>query len=306
MGADVGSERRGMRYIIVTGMSGAGKTSVIHALEDLGYFCVDNLPPSLIPRFIELWKSDPNTEENAAFGVDIRSRQYFNQLALVLQDMREKGIQVEVLFLDCRDEELSRRYKTTRRIHPLQASDRRIRRLEQALSLERKYLAPMRERADYLIDTSDVNVWQTRQMIQRLFGEKQEEARLRIQVTSFGYTRGIPVDCDLVFDVRFMPNPHYVEALREHTGKEKPIQEYVMQDGNGEKFLQKVLELLEFLVPLYQKEGKSQLIIGIGCTGGRHRSVTMAILLAERLCQKGMDASCYHRDVAEEPKPTSA
>ena len=165
-----------MRYIIVTGMSGAGKTSAIHALEDLGYFCVDNLPPSLIPRFIELWKSDPNTEENAAFGVDIRSRQYFNQLALVLQDMREKGIQVEVLFLDCRDEELSRRYKTTRRIHPLQASDRRIRRLEQALSLERKYLAPMRERADYLIDTSDVNVWQTRQMIQRLFGEKQEEA----------------------------------------------------------------------------------------------------------------------------------
>lgn len=295
-----------MRYIIVTGMSGAGKTSAIHALEDLGYFCVDNLPPSLIPRFIELWRSDPHMEEKAAFGIDIRSRQYFNQLTLVLRDIREAGIRVEVLFLDCRDEELSRRYKTTRRIHPLQASDRRIRRLEQALSRERGYLAPMRERADYIVDTSDVNVWQTRQMIQKLFGEGQEISKLRVQVTSFGYTRGIPVDCDLVFDVRFLPNPHYVEELREHTGMEKPVQDYVMQDGNGERFLQKVLDLLEFLVPLYQKEGKSQLIIGVGCTGGRHRSVTTAVLLAERLREKGMDASCYHRDVAEVHKPTSA
>lgn len=293
-----------MRYLIVTGMSGAGKTSSIHALEDLGYYCVDNLPPSLIPRFIELWQNSPEKEEYAAFGIDIRSRQYFGQLSRTLEELHKSGIQAEVLFMDCRDEELMRRYKTTRRIHPLQASDHRIKRLEDALALERAYLEPMLQQADYVLDTSDVNVWQNRRTIQSLFARDGEGEKLRIQVTSFGFSRGVPADSDLVLDVRFLPNPYYIEELRSHTGQEKVIQEYVMQDGNGEKFLNKLLELLDFLVPLYQKEGKSQLMIGIGCTGGRHRSVTIASLLTQRLCERGMDASCFHRDVGERLKPT--
>jgi len=293
-----------MRYLIVTGMSGAGKTSVIHALEDLGYYCVDNLPPSLIPGFIELWHSNPGTEECVAFGVDIRSRQYFSQLSRVLDELKGRGVPVEVLFMDCRDDELTKRYKTTRRMHPLQSSERRAKRLEDALKIERSYLAPMLERADHVVDTSDVNVWQTRRTIQMLFGSGKETQKLRIQVTSFGYTRGIPADSDLVFDVRFLPNPYYVENLREHTGREEEVRRYVLQGGAADQFLEKILELLDFLVPQYQNEGKSQLMIGIGCTGGRHRSVTIAILLADRLRQKGMDAICYHRDAGEELKPT--
>lgn len=287
-----------MKYLIVTGMSGAGKTSAIHTLEDMGYYCVDNLPPSLIPQFIELWQSNPATEECAAFGVDIRSRQYFGQFKKIMNDIKEQGIQVEVLFMDCRNEELLKRYKTTRRIHPLQGPDQKVERIEDALIMERSYLAPMREQADYVLDTSELNVWQSRQAIQDMFGGGKKPA-MRVMVNSFGFSKGIPVDCDLVFDVRFLPNPHYVDELREHTGKEKIIQEYVMKDGNGEKFLQQLTEMLEFLVPLYEKEGKSQLIIGIGCTGGKHRSVTIATLLTDWLCQKGIKASCYHRDVAK-------
>ena len=284
-----------MKYLIVTGMSGAGKTSAIHALEDLGYYCVDNLPPSLIPQFIELWQSNPGTEECAAFGVDIRSRQYFGQFKQIMNDIRA---QVEVLFMDCRNEELLKRYKTTRRIHPLQGPDQKVARIEDALTMERSYLAPMREQADYVLDTSESNVWQSRDAVQTMFGG-DNKPKMRVLVNSFGFSKGIPVDCDLVFDVRFLPNPHYVDELREHTGKEKIIQDYVMKDGSGEQFLNQLIGMLEFLVPLYEKEGKSQLIIGIGCTGGKHRSVTIATLLTDLLNEKGMRASCYHRDVVK-------
>ncbi len=286
-----------MHYLIVTGMSGAGKTSAIHALEDLGYYCVDNLPPTLIPRFVELWRTTPGNEKRAAFGVDIRSWRYFDQLSQILAELKEKGIQVEVLYMDCRDEELIRRYKTTRRMHPLQASDPSIHRLEEALALERKCLEPMRAQADYVMDTSDVNVWQNRRTIQDLFGDGKARPGLKIQLLSFGFSRGIPADCDLVLDVRFLPNPYYLESLREHTGEEECVREYVMQDGNGQIFLDKLLDMLEFLIPLYEKEGKSQLVIGIGCTGGRHRSVSMAILVEKALKEKGRNVSCYHRDI---------
>ena len=215
-----------------------------------------------------------------------------------MNDIRAQGIQVEVLFMDCRNEELLKRYKTTRRIHPLQGPDQKVARIEDALTMERSYLAPMREQADYVLDTSESNVWQSRDAVQTMFGG-DNKPKMRVLVNSFGFSKGIPVDCDLVFDVRFLPNPHYVDELREHTGKEKIIQDYVMKDGSGEQFLNQLIGMLEFLVPLYEKEGKSQLIIGIGCTGGKHRSVTIATLLTDLLNEKGMRASCYHRDVVK-------
>ncbi|MBQ7065068.1 MAG: RNase adapter RapZ [Firmicutes bacterium] len=292
-----------MDYLIVTGMSGAGRTTCIHALEDLGYYCIDNLPPELIPKTIELWQQTKGIDR-AAFGVDIRSRQYFRKLSHVLDELKEKEIGVSIVFLDCRDEELIRRFKTTRREHPLQKYGRKRRMLEDALAEERSYLQPLRNRADYLLDTSDTNIWQSRNRIRQLFGEDQEDERMRLQFVSFGYSRGIPADCDLVFDVRFLPNPHYVESLRAFTGMDPDVQDYVMRDGLGAEFIARVDEMLQFLIPLYEKEGKLQLTVGVGCTGGRHRSVTIAEKLFEVYAARGADAAVYHRDMGEPHKPT--
>ena len=292
-----------MRYLIVTGMSGAGITSVLHALEDIGYFCVDNLPPQLIPGTIDLWQNEPAAVDKAVFGVDIRSQRFFDNISDVIARLREKNIPMELVFVDCREEELIRRYKMTRRIHPLQERGRK--RLDAAILEERNLLGTLRAQADYILDTSDTNIWQNRELVRSLFGDGSGRQKMQIQLVSFGYSRGIPVDCDLTFDVRFLPNPHYVESLREHTGLEREVQEYVFGDANGEAFLQKIDDLLDFLIPLYEKEGKSQLIIGIGCTGGRHRSVSVTERLAERLRSDHTDIVVFHRDVAEEHKPTA-
>ena len=293
-----------MKYLIVTGMSGAGKTSAIHALEDVGYFCVDNLPPELIPKTIALWEKDPPGQDKYAFGVDIRGRHYFNRLNKILNADTEADC--KVLFMDCRDEELIRRYQMTRREHPLQMKGGKLRRVQDALLEERELLMPLRAEADYVIDTTETIVWQARNEIQMLFGG-QGRNFLPIQIISFGYSRGIPMDCDLVLDVRFLPNPYYVPELRAFSGLDEPVREYVMRDGNGAAFLQKTGDLLAYLIPLYHKEGKMQLAIGIGCTGGRHRSVAIAEQLGERLAGIYSDEAVVvmHRDMQETHKPTA-
>ena len=293
-----------MKYLIVTGMSGAGKTSAIHALEDVGYFCVDNLPPELIPKTIALWEKDPPGQDKYAFGVDIRGRHYFNRLNKILNADTEADC--KVLFMDCRDEELIRRYQMTRREHPLQMKGGKLRRVQDALLEERELLMPLRAEADYVIDTTETNVWQARNEIQMLFGG-QGRNFLPIQIISFGYSRGIPMDCDLVLDVRFLPNPYYVPELRAFSGLDEPVREYVMRDGTGAAFLQKTGDLLAYLIPLYHKEGKMQLAIGIGCTGGRHRSVAIAEQLGERLAGIYSDEAVVvmHRDMQETHKPTA-
>ena len=285
-------------------MSGAGKTSAIHALEDVGYFCVDNLPPELIPKTIALWEKDPPGQDKYAFGVDIRGRHYFNRLNKILNADTEADC--KVLFMDCRDEELIRRYQMTRREHPLQMKGGKLRRVQDALLEERELLMPLRAEADYVIDTTETNVWQARNEIQMLFGG-QGRNFLPIQIISFGYSRGIPMDCDLVLDVRFLPNPYYVPELRAFSGLDEPVREYVMRDGNGAAFLQKTGDLLAYLIPLYHKEGKMQLAIGIGCTGGRHRSVAIAEQLGERLAGIYSDEAVVvmHRDMQETHKPTA-
>ena len=293
-----------MKYLIVTGMSGAGKTSAIHALEDVGYFCVDNLPPELIPKTIALWEKDPPGQNNYAFGVDIRGRHYFKSLNKLLS--ADSDTDCKVLFMDCRDEELIRRFQMTRREHPLQMRGGKLRRVQDALLEERELLMPLRAEADYVIDTTETNVWQARNEIQMLFGGSGR-GFLPIQIISFGYSRGIPMDCDLVFDVRFLPNPYYLPELRDFSGLDEPVQEYVMRDGNGEAFLQKTGDLLTSLIPLYRKEGKMQLTVGIGCTGGRHRSVAIAEKLGAHLSGIYSDeaVNVIHRDMQETHKPTA-
>lgn len=288
-----------MRYVIVTGMSGAGKTAAIHALEDIGFFCIDNLPPSLVRPFLDLSRKPQPMQEKVAFGIDIRSRQYFAELEQVVDDLKSSGNEVDILFMDCRDDVLIRRYQSSRRAHPLQYTESghisSSVRLEDALMSERQYLKRLRDGASFVVDTTDTNVWQNRRLVQSLF-DMQPNSALAIGVTSFGFAKGVPSDADLLFDVRFLPNPYYDALLRPKTGLDEDVVRYVKQDGNADIFLDKVMDLLRFLIPKYQREGKTQLMIAVGCTGGRHRSVAMAEAIAKALRDTGIEVQCFHRD----------
>jgi len=283
-----------VRLVIVTGMSGAGKTQALKMLEDMGFYCVDNLPIPLIETFAELTLKNPEGIRNAALGIDIRSGEDLSVLDRIFDEWSRKRVPFEILFLDAGDEILIKRYKETRRAHPLAAGGR----IDSGIEKERKKLAFLKEEADYIIDTSKLLTKELRQELEKIFMNHESYRNLYITVLSFGFKYGIPSDADLVFDVRFLPNPFYVEELRNRTGEEKEVRDYVMQHGTADLFLNKLYDLLDFLLPNYVLEGKNQLVIAIGCTGGKHRSVTVAKAVYDKFKSRAeFGIKIEHRDI---------
>lgn len=299
--ADWCGRRESMKFIIVTGMSGAGKSTVLHYLEDAEYYCVDNLPIPLIRPFAQIACAGSSPEfTKIAIGLDIRSGLDEKELRDVLAAMKEEGIVFQILFLDAADDVLVKRYKETRRAHPLAAKTGS---LELAIQEERRKLLFMKEQADYIIDTSRLLTRELKQEIIRIFVSGSDFKNLMVTVQSFGFKYGIPADSDLVIDVRFLPNPYYVEELRPLTGKDQPIIDYVMSQRQTEEFLTKFTELLRFLIPNYISEGKNQLIISIGCTGGRHRSVALAEAIYRNLSENAdYGIKIEHRDIERDSR----
>ena len=284
-----------MRFVIVTGMSGAGKSSALKMLEDADYFCVDNLPIPLVDKFAQLTLEGGSGEiSKVAVGLDVRSGNAFEQLEGVLDNLREAGISHEILFLDAQDQVLEKRYKETRRNHPLDRTGR----VDAGIARERKKLEFLKRRADYIIDTSQLLSRELKQEIDKIFVQNCGFKSLIVTILSFGFKYGIPGDADLVFDVRFLPNPYYLEELRPYTGNDEPVRSFVMNCRQAGEFLDKVEDLVRFLIPNYIVEGKNQLVIGIGCTGGKHRSVTLANGLFQRLAQmEDIGVRVEHRDI---------
>ena len=286
-----------MRFVIVTGMSGAGKSSVLKMLEDIGYFCVDNLPVPLLPKFAELASGqEENTMPLVALGIDIRSGESLMTVNKVLENIEDLEINYEILFLDCEDAVLIKRYKETRRQHPLAARGR----IEDGIKNERKKMQFLKQRASYIIDTSQMLVRDLKGEVDKIFVKNEPYQNFYLTVLSFGFKYGIPTDSDLVFEVRFLPNPYYVESLRKKTGNDFEVRDYVMNCKESVMFLDKIEDLLVFLVPEYIKEGKNQLVIAVGCTGGKHRSVTMANGIYERLKAKNYSVKVEHRDISKD------
>lgn len=286
-----------MELMIVTGMSGAGKSQAIKALEDIGYYCVDNMPPALMAPFLELCRQSSQELNRVALVTDVRSGTLFRELQEVLPSLQTAADVCRILFLDCSNEALRRRFKETRRHHPLAEEGRSI---EAALLEERRMLSPLYEMADYRIDTTHLNAAQLKGRVADLLMHQTGTA-MTVQVMSFGFKYGFPAEADVMLDMRCLPNPFYIENLRPLTGNDPEVQDYVMSDPAATTYLERILALLSHTIPLYQKEGRSQLVIAIGCTGGKHRSVTMANRIAEAL--KDMtdgQVLSYHRDIGRE------
>jgi len=283
-----------MRLLIVTGMSGAGKSKVVDALEDIGWFCADNLPPRLAPTFAKLLQ-DAAVYERAAIVMDLRAGDLFRDVPWALDNMRGDGFACELLFLDAADEVLERRYKETRRQHPLHAANPTLS-LTEAISMERERLDALRQRADIVLETSQMSPTDCKNRIIELYADRPQEA-MHVRVTSFGFKAGTPRDCDLLFDVRCLPNPFYVPELKEHTGREACIRDWVLAFEESQVLLGKLTDLLLFLLPLYRREGKSALTIAFGCTGGKHRSVLFAEEAGRALKEAGFAVNVGHRDI---------
>lgn len=286
-----------MRFVVVTGMSGGGKSTALKMLEDAGFYCVDNLPVSLIEKFAELITM-PNSEiSKVVLGLDVRADQSFEETTKTLDQLRKNGYKFEILFMDASDSVLIKRYKETRRVHPLAAGGR----VEEGVRKERKVLDKIKRSADYVIDTSRLLTRELKEEIDRIFVQNEEYNSLMVTVMSFGFKHGIPADADLVFDVRFLPNPFYIDELKTKTGNDKEVQDYVMGFQEAEDFMKKLVDMIQFLIPNYVKEGKYQLVVAIGCTGGKHRSVTLANELYKRMKDKGKyGMKLYHRDVTNQ------
>ena len=272
-----------MRFVIVTGMSGGGKSTALKMLEDAGFYCVDNLPVSLIEKFVELIATPDSEITKVALGLDVRAGHSFSEATSILQKQKERGYEFEILFMDASDSALVKRYKETRRVHPLAAEGR----VEDGIREEREMLGGIRKQADFVIDTSNLLTRELKEELDRIFVKNEEYNSLMITLLSFGFKYGIPADADLVFDVRFLPNPYYIDELKAKTGNDKEVRDYVMQYPESEAFLDKLSDMLHFLIPNYIKEGKYQLVVAIGCTGGQHRSVTLANELYERMKNQG-------------------
>ena len=287
-----------MKLVIVTGMSGAGKTIALKMLEDIGFYCVDNLPISLVDKFVQL-VSEGTSIEKAALGLDIRSGEELGNLDEILENWRRSNVDVQVLFLDANDAVLIKRYKETRRTHPLAGAGR----LENGIEKEREKLAFLKRVADYIIDTSMLLTRELRKELEKIFLQDARYKNMYVTVLSFGFKYGIPEDADLVFDVRFLPNPYYDEHLRPLTGQVQAVRDYVMQGGTADAFLKKLYDMIDFLLPNYINEGKNQLVIAVGCTGGKHRSVTIARALYEHLEAAGeYGIRIDHRDIDKDNK----
>ena len=284
-----------MRFVVVTGMSGGGKSTALKMLEDAGFYCVDNLPVSLIEKFVELIAMPGGEITKVALGVDVRAGQSFEDAANILEGIKNRGHNLEILFMEAEDTVLIKRYKETRRVHPLALDGGRV---EDGVNKERQMLTNMRKQADYVIDTTHLLTRELKEELDRIFVENGEYNSLMITVMSFGFKHGIPVDADLVFDVRFLPNPFYIDELKRKTGNDKEVQEYVLSAPEACQFMDKLEDMVQFLVPNYVKEGKYRLVIAVGCTGGKHRSVTLANDLYHRMKNKGnYGVKLYHRDV---------
>ena len=284
-----------MKFVIVTGMSGAGKSTALKMLEDMGYFCVDNLPIALHPKFAELAHAPGRDISQVAVGVDIRNGRSLDEMASVLENLKASGVAYQILYLEASDEVLVKRYKETRRAHPLAKQGR----VEDGIRLEREKLLYLKENATYILDTSQLLTRELKKALEQILVEEKNFKNLMITVLSFGFKYGIPNDCDLVFDVRFLPNPYYVDGLKYKTGNDEEVQDFVMDYEISHIFLDKLVDMLNFLIPNYILEGKNQLVIGIGCTGGKHRSVTLANKLFEALSDRSeYGVRLEHRDVS--------
>lgn len=286
-----------MKFVIVTGMSGAGRNTAMKMMEDIGFYCIDNLPIALLDKLAELTADFGSEIEKVAVGIDVRNGDGFEKIESTLDLFDEKEFNYEILFLDAEDEVLIKRYKETRRNHPLAGTDR----INTGIGLERKKLEAIKKRATYIIDTSQLLTRELKTELEKIFIENQNYKNLFVTILSFGFKYGIPSDSDIVMDVRFLPNPYYVEGLRAKTGNDKEIQDYVMQFEESKQFLDKLEDMVRFLIPNYISEGKNQLVISIGCTGGKHRSVTLANELYARLQGKSeFGLKVNHRDIGKD------
>ena len=286
-----------MRLVIVTGMSVAGKSTAMKMMEDMGFFCIDNLPIPLLDKLVDFTKSFDTQQKKIAIGIDARSGKSLDSLNTVLDELSKKDIKYEILFLDAEDNVLVKRYKETRRSHPLAHGER----VDKGIRRERCKLEYLKEKADYIIDTSRLLTRELKTELERIFVKDEEFNSLYVTILSFGFKYGIPADSDIVMDVRFLPNPYYVDGLRPKTGNDVEIQQYVMQFAEAKEFLDKLEDLVKFLIPHYIDEGKNQLVISIGCTGGKHRSVTLANELYKRLDgNKDYGLKIEHRDIGKD------
>ena len=284
-----------MECIIVTGMSGSGKNTAFRMLEDFGYFCVDNLPAKLIDKFMDLALDRPDTMDRVVLGIDVRGGENIRSVMEVLEALFEKHLIFRMLFLDASDECLIRRHKESRRVHPLSESGRSM---EEAIVLEREMLKPLRDRADYVIDTSLMLTRELQNRLYDIFINNAVYKNLNVTILSFGYKYGVPQEADMVLDARFLPNPYYEEHLRDLTGNDPPIRSYVLDNEEAGIFMKKAEDLLDFLIPAFIRSGKNQLVVAVGCTGGRHRSVSVANCLFEHLkADDSYGSSLIHRDV---------
>jgi len=279
--------------VVVTGLSGAGKSTALNVFEDLGYFCVDGLPASMLPKLVSLFLGKDSKHRGLALGMDLRQHDFLDQWNDAVQELSAKGVFVRVLFVEAKNETLMRRYATTRRPHPLESGDLG---LEQALVKERGMLAPLRKDAELVLDTSSFSIHDLRRLIQERFSAKEQAGHgMRVHIMSFGFKYGVPAEADLVFDLRFLPNPYFVPELRPMSGKDKPVADYVFESEPGLTFRRKLLDFLLYLLPLYAAEGRYRVAVAIGCTGGRHRSVAMSELLFATLREGGYSVTLEHR-----------
>lgn len=283
-----------MRFVIITGLSGAGRSQAVKAMEDMGYYCIDNLPPSLIPKLSDLFNESKKIDK-VALVIDLRGGQFFDDLNESLDFLKKMNYQYDILFLEANDRTLIKRFKESRRKHPLAPEGRII----EGIQNEKAKLDKIRNKATAIIDTSNLTISQLREQLENIFLEGRKFKGLVINIISFGYKSGIPLDADLVLDVRFLPNPFYIDSMRDKTGNDESVRDYVMKFPVTKEFIAKLYDMLEFLIPYYVKEGKTQLVIAIGCTGGKHRSVTIANELHKYLKKKDYAAFVEHRDITQ-------
>ncbi|MEQ8253564.1 MAG: RNase adapter RapZ [Smithellaceae bacterium] len=284
-----------LRVVIITGLSGSGKTTALRALEDIGFFCIDNLPVVLLPKFLDITTKSSPEIKRVAMVMDLRERSFLKKYEDIFSRLKEKGYRIEILFLDSSDESLLRRFSVTRRAHPLSEKGS----VMEGIRQEREKLSALKEMADQVIDSTSTNVHQLKDIVQRYFLPASEHQKVIINVISFGYRYGLPADADLVFDVRFLPNPYFVEDLKEFNGQNEDVRDYVLKNEKSEIFLEKVFDLMTYLIPLYDREGKVRLNVALGCTGGKHRSVVMADQLGAHFAEMKYIANVTHRDISK-------